>query len=1234
VDCIEERKEERSTMLEFERDVDQATINPLYVSREVREGPSAENSTGWGNSSRMVWHFTRFTLFLLIPCIWVWTLPDAYVAKHTLLLTYFQAMYVVVFQSMLVASFLKKTTKIFPRSAILVLAYLLICTVLKSTQSLPSSQDNPAEIQACDTCGDCEYYTRNDVEENFCRGYFPPGSDRVLAIGQAYNGTRLTKESVVIINRMVKGIAPIIRNYGNTHEDVCNGMVTTLLCGALFRPCTPQCKPSKFSTGTCVLELKDAECMHLLNRATAYNQEDFIRKVFSSQLMKDAVQDKLAKTLLLKMAKVVDRALKNFTDGSVFCRTPEMFAANPQPRFNCSASGYHKSAWQGWDAILAIKTIWTLLCCLEFAQLISYRPVFRLGPTKNSAGDITQVICCIFYLTLLIWFIVPKLMQIENEVHLDVGGSVLSTLFGTALIVIAWILFRAMFSLQGKRPRTVDTNSKSVFTRWHIIFEALTDVNDGKFYFLYIVGLEFVEIVLQLATFDEMVRGNDLSYVITSIVIITLNLICTPLGLALYRFDESKGRKVTFIGDTFLESAYLFLNLGATTRENLNNVPIVLSMLIPLACLLSKTDTIIEYSTTFIINKHRRDSLVKKALSSSLSLPSFGSGKSKIALQRKRKRGFATEKWKTRTAILASVTMVVTGVTFSLYMFSSIVYISNVCEDIIGKEIWTGAYPRYVFLDGPFAEPKCHFDTIEHVSAPSTGITAISGSIQLLKNLKSLELANNAIHTMPSTITRLGRLTSVDLEENPVWLNLHWTKNGFETFPLILRHFTALQTLDLGNNMIRAVPAVISQLANLESIILRNNSIHRNGLHVAITALSKLQVLDIGHNEASEALTWRSVVQTIDPKGATNILKLLKHSMKDLDLSHGEFTMEFADAILGVLTQLESFNISHNRLQTLHFRTDLSNLPLRQLDVSHNPVIDVDEKVFYNLDHVWRRGTVLMENLEDTTFFFVFRSAAYRTFPKGIVLQYVNSNQLFTISIFGNSNSSIPLTTCDLNHGAQTLMLEWAPDPGVSCLSRYEKVALLTLHHMVNVTTANLSGMRALRFLNMCCNRNLNVIDLSGSELLERVSIRHNTELQSLGNIRGLSRLKNINHIDLRMNNLYGNFSWRVEGRLTKLTCLNLYGNRLGGNSSWLKKLVSLEYLDMRRNHFWGGIDGISGLSNLKFLGVGQSGFLFNHSHIKSMFPRLVSANGGEYFHANNSYGLTRKCNIQYLSEQ
>ena len=128
-----------------------------------------------------------------------------------------------------------------------------------------------------------------------------------------------------------------------------------------------------------------------------------------------------------------------------------------------------------------------------------------------------------------------------------------------------------------------------------------------------------------------------------------------------------------------------------------------------------------------------------------------------------------------KASIVVAVIMIISGMSFFTVMISNAIYISNDCGGKLGKEVWEGSYPRYVFLDGPFQTPKCHFGTVEVINAPGKGVKQLTKYMGYLVNLTKLSLPENDIVNLPREITKLKKISSVNLQGNPVWTHLNWT---------------------------------------------------------------------------------------------------------------------------------------------------------------------------------------------------------------------------------------------------------------------------------------------------------------------------------------------------------------------------------------------------------------------------------------------------------------------------
>ena len=138
-----------------------ATLNPLHISRDA---PTSTPSPPPESKGRHVLQYiVRFIVFLVGPLIYVWQMENSFVQKHLLILTYIQVLYIVVFQGVLIQSFLDQRSKIIIKMMLVtVILYTLTCVVC---ELLPEDTVVNAATQSedCGKCGECEYYIKEDI---------------------------------------------------------------------------------------------------------------------------------------------------------------------------------------------------------------------------------------------------------------------------------------------------------------------------------------------------------------------------------------------------------------------------------------------------------------------------------------------------------------------------------------------------------------------------------------------------------------------------------------------------------------------------------------------------------------------------------------------------------------------------------------------------------------------------------------------------------------------------------------------------------------------------------------------------------------------------------------------------------------------------------------------------------------------------------------------------------------
>lgn len=222
-----------------------------------------------------------------------------------------------------------------------------------------------------------------------------------------------------------------------------------------------------------------------------------------------------------------------------------------------------------------------------------------------------------------------------------------------------------------------------------------------------------------------------------------------------------------------------------------------------------------------------------------------------------------------------------------------------------------------------------------------------------------LNVANNQLNIIPSTVAKLPNLISLNLSGNsidasspfpissPLLEVLDLSKNRFETVPLLLfensgsrmkqlvlssnrisllsanlfRNFSHLQTLDLGNNRISEISnSCFNGLTELQQLQLSRNSIYHVGFDI-FNSLIQLLELDLSSNMLLEV-----------PVAIGRLFKL-----KMLNLSGNQISKTYK-FLFNKLPHLHSLDLSYNRIQSVESYV-FSDLPrLVEISLAHNSI--------------------------------------------------------------------------------------------------------------------------------------------------------------------------------------------------------------------------------------------------------------------------------------------------------
>jgi Leucine-rich repeat (LRR) protein len=128
-----------------------------------------------------------------------------------------------------------------------------------------------------------------------------------------------------------------------------------------------------------------------------------------------------------------------------------------------------------------------------------------------------------------------------------------------------------------------------------------------------------------------------------------------------------------------------------------------------------------------------------------------------------------------------------------------------------------------------------YFPRLEKLSLFGNHLADFPEELLTFKQLQYLDLGNNLLSQLPSTIQQLQSLEKLNL-----------TKNRLETLPEEFKTLTALQALYLGNNAFSQVPEILFSLHNLRELSLDGNNLQT--LPDAIDQLSNLRSLTLARN--------------------------------------------------------------------------------------------------------------------------------------------------------------------------------------------------------------------------------------------------------------------------------------------------------------------------------------------------------------------------------------------------
>lgn len=210
-----------------------------------------------------------------------------------------------------------------------------------------------------------------------------------------------------------------------------------------------------------------------------------------------------------------------------------------------------------------------------------------------------------------------------------------------------------------------------------------------------------------------------------------------------------------------------------------------------------------------------------------------------------------------------------------------------------------------------------------HIGLTQWNLKEIPDILFDLSELRTLDLHENHIHTIPPEIRKLHVLETIDL-----------AFNDLTEFPLQLLNLRFLRKLNLADNRIKIIPDTINQLINLEVLYIQGNFIKI--LPPNIEALQHLIKLDISNNQISELpIQITHLTNLVELYASGNLISQLP---KELD----------------ELIQLEELSLNNNRIHEIP--VEIFFLPRLQIfDIRFNPIQDPPRAILQQGIEVIRR---------------------------------------------------------------------------------------------------------------------------------------------------------------------------------------------------------------------------------------------------------------------------------------
>ncbi|KAJ3444370.1 leucine rich repeat containing protein [Anaeramoeba flamelloides] len=373
-------------------------------------------------------------------------------------------------------------------------------------------------------------------------------------------------------------------------------------------------------------------------------------------------------------------------------------------------------------------------------------------------------------------------------------------------------------------------------------------------------------------------------------------------------------------------------------------------------------------------------------------------------------------------------------------------------------------------------------------------VSNIFSTFHYLKNsLKTIKLRNFELECFPEQLSRLTKLTYLDLSDNYI-----------DQIPMEIKHLKSLTYLNLSGNDISRLPIEITLLKSLQILNLGGN--HVQLLPKNFEKLSKLKVLDLRRSAKSKAYNRISNGIRLLPPLMVKNLKLLQYlNIENNSLSNFPKLKNNILPLIRIIkvnknTQLSGTIklINLNHLNLIEFSTTnvnklkIINCPhLAIIKASNSPIKSLILKNTKGLEQLHLENT-LIKNLDNCDFHFM--------------------NSLFSVKISGKGTiTKIPKSLITNKKFFQKIMIVDHLIADISPITNLKnlKEAVFNNNKITKIPKFKKNNQLSKLFLNY--NLITNVENIQNLNLLEQLHLKNNKITNLPSNMYYLKNIKILN---------------------------------------------------------------------------------------------------------------------------